>query len=107
MFRSIASVLFATMLFATAASAQTDTASLEKRIHDLELQLQKLQSPSSSPEIDEMRRQIDILTREIESLKVEQGKEPVQADRAQFGFGAAASKVYRAEPGLSFGGYGE
>lgn len=57
--------------------------------------------------IAELQREIDILTRQIEALKTGQEKPVAEADKAQYGLGAAASKVYRAEPGVSFGGYGE
>src|SRR5436190_4747835 len=58
--------------------------------------------------VREMKRQIDILTQEIETLKTgEAAKKTAQADTSQYGLGAAASKVYRASEGVSFGGYGE
>ncbi len=57
--------------------------------------------------VKELQRQIDILTQEIESLKTPQAAKPAAADTQQYGLGAAASKVYRAQPGVSFGGYGE
>lgn len=57
--------------------------------------------------VKELQRQIDILTQEIESLKTPQAEKPAAADITQYGLGAAASKVYRAQPGASFGGYGE
>lgn len=57
--------------------------------------------------VREMQRQIEILITEIEALKNRQADKPVAADTEQFGLGAAASKVYRAQPGVSFGGYGE
>lgn len=75
------------LLLAATASAQT-SADLEKRL-------------------DEMKQQIEILTKEIEALKMGEQKQAAQADVSQYGLGAAASKVYRAEPGVSFGGYGE
>jgi len=75
------------LLIATTASAQT-SADLEKRL-------------------DEMKRQIEILTQQIEQLKLGEKQQAAQADTTQYGLGAAASKVYRSEPGVSFGGYGE
>jgi hypothetical protein len=78
-----------TLFVAGAAFAQTTTSDLEARVK-------------------EMQRQIDILTQEIEAMKTgEAAKKPVQADTSQYGLGAAASKVYRADQGVSFGGYGE
>ena len=55
----------------------------------------------------EILRQIEILTAEIEALKTRQSARVEQADTTQHGLGAAASKIYRSEPGVSFGGYGE
>lgn len=56
--------------------------------------------------IDRIQKQIEALTREIESLRL--GEDVVaKADTAQFGIGPAASKVYRVRQGVSLGGYGE
>src|SRR5204863_2239439 len=52
-------------------------------------------------------RQIDIITRELEALKTPQKQVIAEAAAPEYGLGAAASKVYRAEPGVSIGGYGE
>ena len=57
--------------------------------------------------IKELERQIDIITRELEALKTPQKPIVAEAPAPQLGLGAAASKVYRAEPGVSIGGYGE
>ena len=46
-----------------------------------------------------------MLAGEIEKLKI--GEAAVAADRSDYGLGPAASKVYRAERGISIGGYGE
>jgi len=96
MLKSVAVALCAAML-ATGASAQ-DADELARRVKALE---QKLQDMS------EVQREIDVLSREIEALKNNQQKKVVEADVQQYGLGAAASKVYRSEPGMSFGGYGE
>jgi hypothetical protein len=88
MFRRIG-ITLVTLLVGGAAFAQTTTADLEARVK-------------------EMQRQIDVLTQEIEAIKTgEAAKKPVRADTTQYGLGAAASKVYRADQGVSFGGYGE
>jgi hypothetical protein len=56
--------------------------------------------------IARLRREVEALTREIEAMRL--GEEVVaRADTAEFGLGPAASKVYRARPGISIGGYGE
>lgn len=85
MFQRIALAVL-TLWFSTAAFAQ-DATELSKRV-------------------EELRQQIDVLTHEIEALRSGEKKE-AKADTTQYGLGAAASKVYRAEPGVSFGGYGE
>ena len=64
------------------------------------------QDSETDRRLREIQRQIEILTQEIEALKTRQTKE-AQADTEQFGLGAAASKVYRTDAGVSFGGYGE
>ena len=85
------------LLITGSAYAQT-TADLEKRLHDLEARV---------AQVDEMKREIEILTQQIEALKLGEKQQAAQADVSQYGLGAAASKVYRSEPGVSFGGYGE
>ncbi len=56
-------------------------------------------------EAEETRRRIDALAQEVEQLKL--GEALVEADQSRFGFGPAASKIYRTERGVSIGGYGE
>jgi hypothetical protein len=97
------SVTLLSIFLAVAATAQ-EPQDLERRVKALEEKLQQFQQTS---ETAELQREIDVLTREIESLKIRQTEKPVLADTQQYGLGAAASKVYRAQPGLSLGGYGE
>jgi cell division protein FtsB len=85
-------------LVAGAAFAQTTTADLEARLNALQQKVAQM---------DEMKREIDVLTQEIESLKTGEAKKTAQANESHYGLGAAASKVYRADQGVSFGGYGE
>lgn len=57
-------------------------------------------------QINELKRQMDALSREIEALRL--GEDVVaRADTSTLGFGPAASKVYRTREGVSVGGYGE
>src|SRR2546430_11245162 len=56
--------------------------------------------------LDELKGQIDILTQQIEAIKLGEKQHAAQADVSQYGLGAAASKAYRSEPGVSFVGYG-
>lgn len=56
--------------------------------------------------LNELKRQVEALTREIEAMRL--GSDVVvQADSSAFGLGPAASKVYRVRQGVSLGGYGE
>lgn len=81
-----------------------DATDLEKRLRALEEKIAQMQ-PSS--DLAEIKRQIEILGSEIEALKTRQTDTPAVANVEQHGLGAAASKVYRVNQGISFGGYGE
>ncbi len=60
-----------------------------------------------SAKLGELERKVDILTQEIEKLKLGESAEPA-ADKPVSGFAPAASKVYFAKPSkISIGGYGE
>lgn len=63
------------------------------------------QEASPSLDLAELERRLEVLAEEIERLKL--GEVVVKAERSQYGFGPAASKVYRAQRGVSVGGYGE
>jgi hypothetical protein len=65
------------------------------------------QESDTDRRIKELERQIDIISRELEALKTPQKQVIAETAAPQLGLGAAASKVYRAEPGVSIGGYGE
>ncbi len=56
-------------------------------------------------DVDEIRRQVDALTGEIEKLKLGAVADPSYESFS--GLGPAASKVYEVGKGLSLGGYGE
>ena len=92
-----------TLALCASAFAQ-DPSDLERRLRALEEAVAKLQP---SAETAELRRQIEVLSQEVEALKTRQTDTTAQADTEQYGLGAAASKVYRVEQGISFGGYGE
>jgi hypothetical protein len=101
------SVALFTLLLSVAVLAQDPNADLERRLKAVEDKVAQLQKNGSSPELDEVRREIEILSKEIEALKNGQQKPVAEANAQSYGLGAAASKVYRSEPGVSFGGYGE
>ncbi|UCF20375.1 MAG: hypothetical protein JSU87_02925 [Gemmatimonadota bacterium] len=82
---------------------------LEKRLRALEAQVELLRRQLESRDtlmIEELRRQIEAITRELEEMRL--GQEVVaEADTIMYGLGPGASKVYRVGQGVSLGGYGE
>src|ERR1043165_6234226 len=82
-------------------------AAVAQETSDLERRLRALQDKVA--EVDELKREIDVLSKEIEALKSGQQKQAVEVTPAlagqQYGLGAAASKVFRSDPGCSIGGY--
>ncbi|HLD42281.1 MAG TPA: hypothetical protein VJB06_04540 [archaeon] len=56
-------------------------------------------------DIKEIKKQIEVLTEEMEKLKLGAVAEPKY--ESFMGLGPAASKIYSLEKGLSLGGYGE
>lgn len=55
----------------------------------------------------EVERKTDILASEVEKLKTQLHIPEKRQYKSEFGFGPAASEVYRVNRGLSIGGYGE
>ena len=105
MLKRLASAALA-LLVTTSVFAQEAT-DLERRLRELEQKIAQMQAAQPSNELTEIRRQIEILGQEIESLKTRQTETVATTDQSTYGMGAAASKVYRAGDGISFGGYGE
>lgn len=90
------------------AQASPTPEELQKKIQELQQRVDQLAASATSADIQELKRQIDILTEEIEQLRVEREQPAVAPGAANsYGLGPAASKIYRAEPGVSIGGYGE
>jgi hypothetical protein len=57
-------------------------------------------------DIERLEAQVEAITRELEELRL--GRDlVVEADTSLYGFGPAASKVYKVREGVSLGGYGE
>jgi hypothetical protein len=110
-------LLLAVTLASPAACADEPTLTLEQRIERLEKLLQETrtelaaarQSPSAdSDRIAAIERQIEILAREIEQMKLGEAAMPVvSTENPRYGVGPAASKVYGGKTGVSIGGYGE
>jgi hypothetical protein len=85
----------------TASRAATQVAILFVCLHSIAYAQQ-----SDSLEIERLKEQVEAITRQIEQMQL--GQDVVaEADTSVFGFGPAASKVYRVRRGVSVGGYGE
>jgi hypothetical protein len=107
----------ATSLFAQSApapaAATATAASTEARIANLEKQLAELRAVLAAQKADaEIERKVEILSKEIEALKVGEAAAPSEiaaSDRtdARYGVGVSAAKVYGPKRGVSIGGYGE
>lgn len=85
----------------TEDAAAQSAESLQEQIDVLRAEL----AQRDSAEVAALRRQIELLTRQIEALTL--GGDVVRSDSSVFGFAPAASKVYRVGQGVSIGGYGE
>lgn len=77
---------------------------LQRKIQELQ---QRVDAMANTSDVEELKRQIDVLTQEIEKLRAGEKTAVVSDDQVTYGMGSAASKVYRSEPGVSIGGYGE
>jgi len=79
---------------------------LQSKIRALEQQVADLaRGAGDAATLDEIERQIQVLAREIESLKL--GEADAEATDGKHGLGPSASKVYGIKRGVTFGGYGE
>ncbi|MCY3986473.1 MAG: hypothetical protein OXF23_05470 [Candidatus Dadabacteria bacterium] len=65
-----------------------------------------LAGTASEEKVKKLEEQIKILADEIEAIKSASVTEPTVYE-TEFGLAPAASKVYRVDQGISFGGYGE
>ncbi|MYB26993.1 MAG: hypothetical protein F4X32_05785 [Candidatus Dadabacteria bacterium] len=65
-----------------------------------------LAGTASDEKIKKLEEQIKVLADEIEAIKSASVTEPTVYE-TEFGLAPAASKVYRVDQGISFGGYGE
>jgi hypothetical protein len=100
-------ITLCSLALATAVFAQDASTDLDTRLKALEEKVAAMQKAAPALDLSEIQREIDVLSKEIESLKSGQQRHVAEADTESYGLGAAASKVYRAEQGVSFGGYGE
>src|SRR6185436_12065671 len=81
---------------------------LEREVAALKAQIAEMKTAGGETgegRVAELERKVDVLAQEIEKLRI--GEAAVEPDTSSYGFGPAASKIYRTERGLSIGGYGE
>ncbi len=79
---------------------------LERKVAELQIQLDSvLAGQTNADRLEELRKQIDAISRQIETMQL--GRGVVEADGSRYGLGPAASKVYGVRRGVSIGGYGE
>ncbi len=61
---------------------------------------------ADTTEVSRLKAQVEAILRELEAMRLGADVVP-QADTSVYGFGPAASKVYKGRSGVSVGGYGE
>ncbi len=106
--------------------ALAQSSDLEKRIKNIERRLEELESaagsagsshqqdeaggetPEATVELQELRRQVEILSEEVERVRSGERSEPLSPERARaLGLGPSATRVYEKDHGVSLAGYGE
>ena len=114
MIRVLTSVLALFLLLAgisaNAAEEQEDRLKeLEAKVEQLQKQLDAVSKTSDGIELEEIRRQLRVLSEEIEKLRSGEEEQPAleESERRALGLGPSAATVYRKKQGVSIAGYGE
>lgn len=105
---SLCALLLCLALPAFAQTADSRIDEMERQIEALKAQIAEMKAGGGEPAGDrvaELERRLEVLAQEIEKMRI--GEAAAEADTSAYGFGPAASKIYRTERGLSIGGYGE
>jgi len=92
----------------TAFAQEDRVEQLAREIEQLKAEIAAMKGegqPEGNDRVTELERRLEVIAAEIERLKI--GEAAASADESDYGFGPAASKIYRTERGLSIGGYGE
>lgn len=92
----------------TAFAQEDRVEQLAREIEQLKAEIAAMKEegkPDENDRVAELERRLEVIAAEIERLKI--GEAAASADESDYGFGPAASKIYRTERGLSVGGYGE
>jgi hypothetical protein len=113
--RGLAVLILFVLALALSPAAFAQSGSTEDRVRELEKQVEQLKAEiaamkgdgqeADADRISELERRLEVLAEEIEKLRI--GEAAAAVDEGRYGLGPAASKIYRAEQGLSIGGYGE
>jgi cell division protein FtsB len=100
-------LLIAAALLGPPARAEDTLAGLRAEVEALKAEVAWLQQqPGDAARLAELERRIDLLAAEIEKSR-SGGAVEAEPARGALGLAPAASKVYRAQRGVSIGGYGE
>src|SRR4051812_8892530 len=101
-------LVLAPAAFAQSGSTEDPVKDLQRQVDQLKAEIAAMKGSNAGGDADrvaELERRLEVLAGEIEKLKI--GEAAAAADHSDYGLGPAASKVYRAERGISIGGYGE
>lgn len=104
--------------FLQAQTSDADKEQLLRKLQEIEERLKKLEAEPTKEEeqppqpqtveVEELRRQVDVLAEEIEKIRSGEPEIEVSPQRARdLGLGPAAATVYRKPRGVSLAGYGE
>lgn len=116
-------LLFLALFFVVSTGtifANSDEEEIRKKLEEIEKRLDELETrqpepvqaqpeqPTQTVEVEELRRQVDILAEEIERLRSGEAEIEISDEKARdLGLGPAAASIYRKERGVSLAGYGE
>jgi hypothetical protein len=102
----VLALVLAPAAFAQSGSTGDPVKDLQRQVDQLKAEIAAMKGDAGDTgRVAELERRLEVLAGEIEKLKI--GEAAAAADRSDYGLGPAASKVYRAERGISIGGYGE
>ncbi len=107
--RFVAVVLAGLLGFSAVLAAEDARVNeLERQVRELRQQVDAMKRSGEGNDVAEIERKIDVLTREIENLKLGEAAPAASVEEGGVhGLGPAASKVYAVKQGVSIGGYGE
>jgi hypothetical protein len=81
---------------------------LEKKIEELQKELDTIKAEEGQTNVEEIRRQLSVLAEEVEKMRSgEQTIELADDERRALGLGPSAASVYTKKQGVSIAGYGE